>query len=287
MSDVTRSPEGDPLALPRGDPPAGVPESAPRQESAAAAGPAGRDPPLEPLLSVEEQRAGAENAADEEDWASPVFSPRTREQRRRDLRKVAIAVALLLVVAATVYFLGKRFLSGMADAAGWLRDQKAGGIALMSVTMFLAVNATAVVPMLYGPLVLLSGYTWGIAALAFTYPSALLGAVLGFAAARGLFRERVERALEAAPRLRRVRLALGAGGLGMSCLLRYFPAPFGMVTLTMAVSPVRGVHYAAATALALLRQVPQLLIGHSADDLGDLLAGKGVPAKKGVPGRRF
>eukprot|EP01065_Artemidia_motanka_P008208 TRINITY_DN14109_c1_g5_i1.p1 TRINITY_DN14109_c1_g5~~TRINITY_DN14109_c1_g5_i1.p1 ORF type:complete len:391 (+),score=111.76 TRINITY_DN14109_c1_g5_i1:136-1173(+) len=213
------------------------------------------------------------------DYEDPITSPRTRADRQRSLRIGAAVVVAIAVVAVVFAVFGRKLMEGVADAAEWLRDLGFAGYALMFVAIAIACNLTAVFPVLYGPLVLIAGYTWGFKALLVTYPSALLGAAVGFVAMRRCFRAKVERMLEAAPRVRRVRLALGDGGLLMAVLLRLIPSPFGMTTMTMAVSPILTAHHFVATAVGLLRQIASVAVAQSVDDLGELLAGNAPQAE--------
>eukprot|EP00756_Hemistasia_phaeocysticola_P054045 Hpha_TRINITY_DN29992_c0_g1::TRINITY_DN29992_c0_g1_i1::g.131902::m.131902 len=212
------------------------------------------------------------------DYAPPAdHSPRTQAESKTELKRVAVVLLGIVVVGAVVFVFFGKLMGGLADIAEWLRDAHVGGWALMFALIVLATNLTVVIPVLYGPLVLLAGYTWGFPALLITYPAAMLGAAIGFVVARHLVRARVERALEASPKMKRIRLAIGEGGLVMAILLRCFPSPFGFMTCVIAVSPLRATHHFIGTAVGLLRQVGHIAVARSADDLAALLSGKKVP----------
>lgn len=129
----------------------------------------------------------------------------------------------------------------------------------MSVLIF----SSAFPPILgYGTYQTLSGFTFGFSiGFPISYLSALTGAIVCFQLSRTFLKARVARTLSKYPNLEAVVKAVEKKGFKLFLLIRFSPYPFNLLNVFFAATNISLFHFAAGTAISLLKIALHVYIG--------------------------
>lgn len=153
----------------------------------------------------------------------------------------------------------KEVFQGLETLSNKLKDMGYSGYILMSTLIFLS----AFPPIIgYGTYQTLSGYTFGFeVGFPISYLSALTGAVICFSLSRIFIKARVTRMLSKYPNLEAVVRAVEKKGFKLFLLIRLSPYPFNLLNVLFAATEISLAHFAAGTAITLLKIGLHVYIG--------------------------
>ncbi|KAI8066178.1 snare associated Golgi protein-domain-containing protein [Thamnidium elegans] len=127
----------------------------------------------------------------------------------------------------------------------------------------------------YGTYQTLSGFTFGFQiGFPISYFSALLGAIVCFSLSRMFLKARVARMLSKYPNLEAVVHAVEKKGFKLFILIRLSPYPFNLLNVVFAATNISLFHFAAGTALTLLKIALHVYIGANLTSLAKHILGE-------------
>ncbi|GAA5808099.1 hypothetical protein MFLAVUS_001481 [Mucor flavus] len=187
-------------------------------------------------------------------------------------RWTLLVIVLSILMGLVMWSYRKELYEALEALSGTLKKMGYSGYILMAALIF----SSAFPPVIgYGTYQTLSGFTFGFQiGFPISYFSALLGAIVCFSLSRTFLKARVTRMLSKYPNLEAVVHAVEKKGFKLFILIRLSPYPFNLLNVVFAATNISLFHFAAGTALTLLKIALHVYIGANLTSLAKHILGE-------------